>query len=269
MIKKLFDQIRQINAHGQEFWNARELMAPLGYLEWRKFEGVIRKAKESCKNSGQNRDDHFVGTAKMIKIASGTAKEAFREVDDYHLSRYACYLIAQNGDPRKEEIALAQTYFAFQTRKQEMSELFLEDSERVLLRGEMSERNKKLAKAAHGAGVINHANFQDFGYMGLYGGLRQRDIHVKKKLKPNEKILDHMGSEELGANIFRATQAAAKLKRENIIGQSHANKAHYDVGKKVRKTIQELGGTMPEKLKTPANIKEAQQRLKVRGKELL
>ena len=117
--------------------------------------------------------------------------------------------------------------------------------------------------------VINNGNFKDFGYLGLYGGLRQRDIHVKKKLKPNEKILDHMGSEELGANIFRATQAAAKLKRENIIGQSHANKAHYDVGKKVRKTIQELGGTMPEKLKTPANIKEAQQRLKVRGKELL
>ncbi len=265
MITNLFEQIKRTNDYGHEFWSARELTTPLGYLEWRKFVGVVEKAKESCKNSGQNVDDHFGGAAKMVLVGSG----AERKLEDYHLSRYACYLIAQNGDPRKEEIALAQTYFALQTRRQEMSELFLEDSERVLLRGEMSERNKKLAKAAQGAGVINHADFQDFGYMGLYGGLRQKDIHKKKKLKPSEKILDHMGSEELGANIFRATQAAAKLRRENIIGQSKANKTHYDVGQKVRKTIQELGGTMPEKLETPEDIKEARQRLKVGARKLL
>lgn len=266
MVNSLFEQIRKINEHGQEFWSARELMSPLGYVEWRKFEGVIEKAIESCENSGQNVEDHIGGAANMIKIATGTEKETLRQVSDYHLSRYACYLIAQNGDPRKEEIALAQTYFALQTRKQEISEQILEDSNRVLLRGEMSQHNRNLAKAAQEAGVLNHANFQDFGYMGLYGGLRQKDIHKKKKLKPSEKILDHMSGEELGANIFRATQAAAKLRRENILGQDKANQAHYEVGKKVRKTIKELGGAMPERLPTVDNIKHAKKRIGVRVK---
>ena len=186
----------------------KRFTTPSGYVEWRKFEGVIEKAQESCKASHQAVSDHFGGAAKMIEIGSGTAKSAMREIDDYHLSRYACYLIAQNSDPRKEEIALAQTYFAIQTRKQEVHEQLMEDSKRVLLRGEMKEHNKNLVKAAKEAGVMNYANFHDYGYMGLYAGMRQKDIKAKKKLKKNEVILDHMGSEELAAN-FRATHTKA------------------------------------------------------------
>lgn len=269
MTNNIFENIKKINEHNQEFWSARDLMAPLGYIEWRKFEGAIERAKEACKNSKQKIEDHFVGSAKMIKIATGTVKETEREINDYYLSRYACYLIAQNGDSRKEEIALTQTYFAIQTRKQEINEQFLEDSKRVFLRNEMKEHNKNLAKAAKEAGVVNYANFQDYGYMGLYGEMRQKDIHRKKKLKPKEAILDHMNSEELAANLFRATQAEAKLKRENIIGQDKANKSHYDVGKKVRQTIKELGGTMPENLPTPENIKESKKRVKQANKKSL
>lgn len=234
----------------------------LGYGEYNKFIPVIEKAKEACKHSHQAAPDHFAHVSEMIKIAKGTEKEALRKIDDFHLSRYACYLIAQNGDPRKEEIALAQTYFAFQTRKQEVQDQLMEDTKRVSLRGEMTVHNKKLAKAAKEAGVVHHANFQDAGYMGLYGNLRQKDIHVRKKLKPKEKILDHMSSEELAANLFRATQTEAKLRRENIYGENKATKTHFEVGKKVRKTIKELGGTMPELLPTPENIKESQKRLK-------
>ena len=216
MTNNVFEQIRQVNEHDQEYWSARDLMPLLGYIEWRKFERAIERAKEACKNSGQDIENHFGGAAKMIKIATGSARETSREVENYHLSRYACYLIAQNGDPRKSEIALAQTYFAIQTHRQEMNEQFLEDQKRVSFRDEITTRNKSLAQAAKKAGVINYAQFQDFGYMGLYGGLRQKDVHAKKKLKPNEKILDHMGSEELGANIFRATQTEAKIRRECI-----------------------------------------------------
>ena len=253
----IFDQIRRVNEHEQEFWSARDFMSAIGYVEWRKFEGAIQRAKDACENSGQKVDDHFGGFAKMVVIGSG----AEREVVDYHLSRYACYLIAQNGDPRKKEIALAQTYFAIQTRKQELHEQLFEDSKRVFLRDEMKERNKNLARVAKEAGVVHHAQFQDYGYMGLYGGLRQKDIHRKKKLKQKEAILDHMGSEELAANLFRATQTEAKLKRENILGEDKANKAHHEVGQKVRKTISELGGTMPEKLPTAQHVKESKKRL--------
>lgn len=265
MTENIFEQIKKNNEYGQEYWSARDLLDPLGYVEWRKFEGVIERAKEACKNSGQNIDDHFAHAAKMVTIGS----DASRKIEDYALSRYACYLIAQNGDPRKEEIAIAQTYFAIQTRKQEVHEQLIEDSKRVYLRDEMKTHNKQLAQAAKDAGVINYANFQDYGYMGLYGNMRQRDIHAKKKLKKNEAILDHMNSEELAANLFRATQTEAKLKRENITGQSNANKTHYDVGKKVRQTIQELGGTMPEHLPTPDNIKESKKRLKQSSKKSL
>jgi DNA-damage-inducible protein D len=261
-MENIFEKIKKINEYGSEYWSARDLYEILGYTEYGKFTPAIERAKEACKNSGQKTEDHFAHAGEMIKIATGTAKEAFREIDNYRLSRYACYLIAQNGDPRKEEIALAQTYFAIQTRKQEVQELLMEDSKRVMLRGEMKEQNKNLAKAAKEAGVINHANFQDYGYMGLYGGMRQRDIKAKKNLKKDVSILDHMGSEELAANLFRATQTQAKLKRENIQGENKANQAHYSVGKKVRQTIQELGGTMPEKLPTPAHIKESKKRLK-------
>ncbi|MFA4891210.1 MAG: DNA damage-inducible protein D [Candidatus Gracilibacteria bacterium] len=222
----LFEQIKHVNKYGSEYWSARNLMLPLGYIEWRKFEGAIQRAKEACKNSGQKIENHFAHADKMVLIGS----EAKREIKDYHLSRYACYLIAQNGDPRKEEIAFAQTYFAIQTRRQE-------------------------------AGVINFANFQDFGYMGLYGGLRQKDIRIKKKLEPSQKILDHMVSEELAANLFRATQTEAKLKRENVVGENKANATHYDVGKKVRKTIKELGGTMPEKLPASEHIDISRKKL--------
>jgi len=258
----VFEQIKKINEYGKEYWSARELYKLLGYTEYGKFVPAIERAKEACKKSGQPVADHFAEVSEMIKIATGTEKETLREVDGYKLSRYACYLIAQNGDSRKEEIALAQTYFAIQTRRQEVQELQIEDSKRVILRDEMKEHNKNLAKAAKEVGVINYANFQDFGYMGLYGGMRQKAIHAHKKLKKNEAILDHMGSEELAANLFRATQAHAKLKRENILGQDQANRAHHEVGKKVRKTIQELGGTMPENLLTPDHVKESKKRLK-------
>lgn len=265
MINNIFEQIKKVNEYGSEYWSARDLMTPLGYIEWRKFEGAIERAKEACKNSGQAVDDHFGGAAKMVSIGS----EAERSIEDYSLSRYACYLIAQNGDPRKEEIALAQTYFAIQARKQEVHEQLMEDSKRVLLRGEMKEHNKNLVKAAKEAGVVNYANFHDYGYMGLYAGMRQKDIKAKKKLKKNDVILDHMGSEELAANLFRATQTQAKLKRENIQGEGKANQTHYSVGKKIRQTIQELGGTMPEKLQTPEHIKESKKRLKKSKKPLI
>lgn len=219
MADNIFEQIKKINEYGREYWSARDLYKILGYTEYGKFLPAIERAKEACKNSGQSVADHFADVSEMIKIATGTEKEAQRSVDNYNLSRYSCYLIAQNGDSRKEEIALAQTYFAIQTRKQEVHEHLMEDHKRVYLRNEMKEHNKNLAKAAKEAGVINYANFQDYGYMGLYGGLRQKDIHSKKRLNKNQAILDHMGSEELAANLFRATQAEAKLKRENILGQ--------------------------------------------------
>jgi len=269
MGNSIFEGIRRVNEYSQEYWSARELMAPLGYVRWENFEVAISRAKESCQNSGQSTQDHFRDVTKMIKLATGSQKETERGVADCHLSRYACYLIAQNGDPRKEEIALAQTYFALQTRKQEMYDLEYEDRKRVFLRDEVKERNKKLSKTAKEAGVTNHASFQDYGYMGLYGGLRQRDIHTRKKLKKNEAILDHMGSEELAANLFRATQADAKLQRENIFGQDRASKAHYEVGKKVRKTIKELGGTMPESLPTAEDVKKSKKRLGLVSKTLL
>ncbi len=265
MTNNIFENIKKINEHGQEFWSAREIMDPLGYIEWRKFEWVIEKAKESCKNSNQEIWDHFGNIAKMVSIGSW----AERKTNDYHLSRYACYLIAQNGDSRKEEIAKAQTYFAIQTRKQEINELLIEDTKRVFLREEMKEHNKNLAKAAKEAGVMNYAKFQDFWYMGLYGWMRQKDIHANKKLQPKEAILDHMNSEELAANLFRATQTEAKLKRENIIWENKANSTHYDVWKKVRQTIQELWWTMPEKLPTSENIKESKKRIKQENKKSL
>lgn len=262
MANNIFERIKKINEYGQEFWSARDLMSPLGYIRWENFEEAISRAKISCSNSKQNVDDHFRDVTKMIRISVGTEKEAKRKIYDYDLSRYACYLIAQNGDPRKAEIALAQTYFAIQTRRQEIHEQLLEDHKRVYLRNEMKTHNKQLAKTAKKAGVIDYANFQDYGYMGLYGNMRQKDIHAKKRLKKTEAILDHMNSEELAANLFRATQTEAKLTRENILGQQKANQTHYNVGKKVRQTIRELGGTMPEHLPTADNIKESKKRIK-------
>lgn len=247
-----FEEIKHIDENGQEYWLARELQEVLGYTEWRNFSKVIDKAKISCKTSGEVENSHFVDVSKMVE--SGVADIPVRDI---RLTRYACYLIAQNGDSKKEAIALAQTYFAVQTRRQELQDQFdrlTEDQRRLAIRGELTEHNKSLVEAAKQAGVETRgdfAKFQNRGYQGLYGGLGAKEIHARKGLKKSQSILDHMGSEELAANLFRATQTDAKLRRENIHGKDAANETHYKVGAKVRQTIEELGGTMPEDLPTP------------------
>lgn len=251
--ENLFESIKHINEYGQEYWTARELIPLFEYNEYRFFKKVIDKAISACEASDNTVSDHFVQVHEMVTIGSG----AEREVENYHLSRYACYLIAMNGDPRKQAIALAQTYFAVKTRQQELIENYEElddDSKRLSIRQEMKKHNKSLADAAHNAGIIqpiDYAIFQNEGYKGLYGGLTRKDIHERKGLKKSQDILDYMGHEELAANLFRATQTEAKLRRENIRGKDAANKTHYAVGRKVRQTIKDLGGTMPENLPTP------------------
>ena len=251
--ENVFEKIKHINEYGQEYWLARELQPVLEYSQWRRFTEAINRAKTACENSGHNVTDHFADVGKMVEIGSG----AKRNVEDYELSRYACYLIVMNGDPRKEIIALGQTYFAVKTRQQELIENYEELSEeqkRLAIRNEMKRHNSALADAAHDAGVIkpiDYAIFQNYGYMGLYNGLKAKDIKERKGLKKNQDILDYMGSTELAANLFRATQTEEKLRREHIQGKKEANKTHYEVGKKVRQTIAELGGTMPEDLPTP------------------
>lgn len=248
-----FEDIKHIDEDGTEFWYARELQEVLEYKEWRNFNKVIEKAKEACIRSGNVEISHFVDVNKMVE--GGVADLPVRDIK---LTRYACYLIAQNGDPRKEVIALAQTYFAVQTRKQELQDNFdslTEDQKRLAIRSDLKEHNKSLVEAAKQAGVEtqkDYATFQNKGYQGLYGGLGAKEIHERKGLKKSQKILDHMGSEELAANLFRATQTDAKLRRENIQGKAAANAVHYSVGAKVRQTIEELGGTMPEDLPTPS-----------------
>ena len=257
----LFEQIKQTDENGNEYWAARQLAKVLEYSEYRHFLPVITRAKEACTKSGQQVTHHFEDILDMIDLGKG----AKREIDDVKLSRYACYLIVQNADPGKEIVALGQTYFAVQTRLQEISQmqsyqqLKTEEEKRVFLRKEMYEHNKLLAEAAKSAGVIepiDYAIFQNHGYKGLYGGMDAKAIHVQKGLKKSENILDHMGSTELAANLFRATQTEEKLKRENIQGKQKANQAHFEVGKKVRKTIEEIGGTMPEDLPVANSIKK-------------
>src|SRR3990167_4445424 len=265
--KSTFESIKKINEYGQEYWSSRDLSKVLGYTDYRNFIAVITKAKDSCKNSGQKVSDHFVDINEMVQIGSG----AERELDTIHLSRYACYLIVQNADPSKEIVALGQTYFAVQTRKQEIietkkyQELKTEDERRLFLRNEMKQHNKLLAFTAKEAGVIesvDYAIFQDHGYKGLYAGLGSKDIHKRKGLKKGQQILDHMGSLELAANLFRATQTEDKLRRENIKGKEKANQTHFEVGQTVRKTIQELGGEMPENLPIVESIKKINKRTK-------
>jgi len=259
----VFEEIKRINEYQSEYWSARQLAKALEYKDYRNFETVLKKAKEACKNSGQSVKDHFGDVTDMIEVG----KTASREITDTQLSRYACYLVVQNSDPSKEIVALGQTYFAIQTRKQEVQEELIEDQKRLFLRGEVTAHNKHLVETASKAGVKNYAVFTNYGYMGLYGGLKVQDIHKQKKLKTSQKILDHMGSEELAANLFRATQTDAKIKREEIQGEARANQAHFDVGKKVRQTIREMGGTMPEKLPTPDGVEKAKSRVKKLAKE--
>ena len=243
------------------------------YTEWRNFSKVLDRAKLACKNSGFDVNDDFVEINKIVKAGALQKK-----ITDYELSRYACYLIVQNGDPRKEVIAIGQTYFAIQTRRQEVADYFNqldEDNKRLVIRGDIKQWNQMLLETAHNAGVITneeYAQFQNAGYMGLYGGLTVGDIHDKKKLKENEKILDFMGSTELIANLFRISQTEEKLKKDRIDTAVKATNTHYEVGTKVRKAIEDIGGTMPEDLPTPKKSikqieKEQLKRLKAKSKE--
>ena len=260
-----FEGIKEVDDNGNEYWTSRKLAKVLDYADYRNFVAVINKAKEACNNSGIPVVDHFGDITEMVSIGSG----AERPLDSVKLSRYACYLIVQNADPGKTIVAQGQTYFAIQTRiaevqqMKEYQELTDEEEKRLFLRAELQKHNSQLASAAKDAGVIDsrdYAIFQNYGYQGLYGGMTAKDIHAKKGLKKNEKILDHMGSTELAANLFRATQTEEKLKRENIKGKQKANMTHYEVGAKVRQTIKELGGTMPENLPTEENIKAVEKK---------
>jgi len=264
--KSVFEDVKRADECGAEYWSARSLSKILGYSEYRHFLVVIAKAKNACANSGHDVSNHFEDILEMVDIGSG----AKRKIDDIKLSRYACYLIVQNADPTKEVVALGQTYFAVQTRRQELSDEFRKlktaDEKRLFLREQMRGHNKQLASTAKGAGVItplDYAIFQDHGYKGLYDGLGQKDIHKRKGLKKGEKILDHMGSTELAANLFRATQTEEKIRRENVKGIDKANQTHFEVGKKVRQTIKELGGAMPEKLPVAESIKKIKKPKKI------
>ncbi len=248
---RTFEEIKHIDENGGEYWYARELMSILEYSNWQNFQKTIDKAIISCKNSNISEFEHFTDASKTIKMPKGAEKE----VIDYKLSRYACYLIAQNGDSRKKVIALAQTYFAVQTRKQELTEkeysLLSEDEKRFYQRDLTRKGNYSLNQAAKDAGVKNFDRFHNSGYRGLYNGETADDIAKRKGLRYREDILDNMGSEELAANLFRITQTEAKLRKDNIQGENKANETHYKIGKKVRKAIADIGGTMPEDLPTP------------------
>ena len=250
-----FEQIRRTNPAGNEYWSSRDFARVLGYNDYRNFEAVVQKARTACFNSGQRVEDHFVDITEMVGIGSG-AQRALKTV---MMSRYACYLVIQNADPAKEIVAQGQTYFAIQTRRQELSDEEIEAQRRLAIRSELRQHNTQLADAAKEAGVVeprDYAIFQNHGYMGLYNGLGAQDIHARKGLKRGEQILDPMGSTELAANLFRATQAEEKLRREKITGKDKANQAHREVGAKVRQTIKELGGTMPEHLPVAESIKK-------------
>jgi len=266
-----FDAIRKVDEDGNEYWSARELYKMLGYSTWQKFQHAIAEAKIASENSGGNVSADFNLQVKIVKAGATTKPR-----EDYHLTRYACYLIVQNADPSKPIVALGQTYFAYQTRRQEIAdELALsnlpEDQKRLILRSMLATFNVRLAEAAQLAGVVDpydFATFYDYGYIGLYGGLRENDIHARKELTEKQKISDHMGSEELGANIFRATQTDAKLRRDQVSQKDQANITHYQVGHEVREAIKRLGGTMPENLPTPdESIQELQRKEQKRLKQ--
>lgn len=255
-LNKGFEDIKKIDENGVEYWDARELMPLLGYKRWEKAEEVIARAASACINSGQDVDNHFHRMGKMVKIGSDTV----REVRNYKLDRYACYLIAQNGDSKKAEIALAQTYFAIQTRKQEIFEQLPDNSKRLFIRNQVSDHNKKLSKTAKQAGVSKFGLFNDAGYRGLYG-ISLSKIEQKKGIKRGE-LLDRAGSTELAANLFRITQTDEKLKKDKVQGEDQASKTHYMIGGKVRQTIKEIGGTTPEDLPIEKHIKEVKKEIK-------
>ena len=268
-----FEDIKHVREDGTEYWSARELAPALEYTQWRNFSKVIGRAMIACENSGHSVLDDFAEVSKIVN-AGATSKP----VKDYELSRYACYLIVQNGDPRKEVIALGQTYFAIQTYRQEVADHFNqldEDRRRLVVRGDIKQWNQLLAETAHDAGVISNeefAIFQNAGYMGLYGGLDVDDIHSRKKLEVGQKILDYMGSTELIANLFRISQTEEKLRKDRVKGAEAATSIHYNVGKEVRTAIKKIGGTMPEDLPTPEkSIQQIEQeqmaRLKAKAKK--
>lgn len=248
-----FESIRKISPYEAEYWSARDLAPLLGYSNWQNFEVAIKRGKTACEQVGQIVADHFTDANKMIKAGKG----AQRQVKDYSLSRFACYLIAQNGDPRKEEIAAAQAYFAVATRQNELHQLYEDQQKRLQLRERVSENNRKLAEAAQQAGVLSRSfgEFQNAGYRGLYGGLDVDGIKAQKGLAKNEEVLDRMGREELAANDFRITQTEGKLRNKRIVGQSRAIQTHHEVGRKVREAIEEIGGVMPENLPPEPSIK--------------
>ncbi len=259
-----FENIKHIDENGIEFWYARELQTILEYAKWDNFLNVIDKAKIACENAGRRVATNFPEVSKIVKLPLGE-----REIKDYKLSRYACYLIVQNGDPRKEVIALGQSYFAIKTRQQELQDDFdklTEDQKRIAIRDEIKHHNKSLSEAAGNAGVKNYGRFHNSGYKGLYGGLTMQDIHNNKELEDGEHILDFMGSAELAANLFRATQTDEVLRRKNIKGEELANDTHFNVGRTIRNTMKELGTTMPENLPTPnesiQELKKKQQQVK-------
>jgi DNA-damage-inducible protein D len=298
---KSFEEIKQLTEYGMEYWSARDLQKPLGYERWENFSKVIDKAMFACDVAGFDVKDHFPVVRKIVEMPVGeqfvsrgfpdvgkTPNLEFgfsdatktKKIIDYHLSRYACYLIVQNGDPRKEQIALGQTYFAIQTYRQELNDKYnqlAEDKKRLLLRGDIKQMNQLLVEAAKDAGIISneeYAIFQNRGYQGLYGGLSVADIHCRKQLAEKDKILDFMGSEEMIANLFRISQTQSKITRENIRSKELASYAHFTVGKEVREAIMRLGGVMPEDLPTPQKgivelEREAIRKLKEKNKEIM
>lgn len=257
---KSFEELRLTNEHGAEYWSARDLQSMLGYSQWRRFEDAVKRAVTSCETSGNNAGHHFAGAGKMIQVGKGGA----REVEDYHLSRFACYLIAQNGDPRKPEIAHAQKYFAIQARRQELSDQAAADLERLELRKQTSEEFKALSGAAQDAGVQSRmfGVFHDAGYKGLYGGLSGAAIKAQKDIPEKDNLLDRMNATELAANQFRMTQTRDKLAREGIRNQAQAIQTHEQVGQEVRDAIKRIGGTLPEQIPPAEHIKEVKKRLK-------
>ncbi|MEK7184964.1 MAG: DNA damage-inducible protein D [Patescibacteria group bacterium] len=257
---KMFEDIKKIDGNGIEYWTARELMLILGYSTWRRFEDVIKRAQQACLNSRQFPQDHFADTGKLIRIA----KDAMRKIDDYKLDRYACYLIAQNGDSSKEEIAFAQTYFAIQTRNQEMYQNLPNNEKRIIARNEVTEKNKKLFSTARLVGVSNFGKFNDAGYKRLYT-MSLSEIEFKKGIKKGE-LLDRAGGTELAANLFRITQTEDKLNKNNIKGDIDAQRTHFEVGRKVRQVIRDIGGEMPENLKPERHIKDLKKEIKILNK---